>query len=231
MLRFSFFSLMNPLTWLLAKLRHPTTLSAMLSAPTLSPSGLIPVPVSPPAPPTEDERAARQLQREQDFERAFVQEFSQAMQQGHLHTTQPAKLLRAVHLLRHNQADQEQARRHGHWAEQLRLATEAQALEAAAKYHSWRHSLCRDFGQATGTKLSQHQIEPGMTLEMVLAAFGYPTQVPVSAPDNPDLYILRYGSIETGSIVEFYRGVVTRATVGTVAFPEHVYDLPDISGC
>jgi hypothetical protein len=222
----------NPLIWLLAKLRHPAALSALPSPSTPSLSGPTPAPVSPPAPLTEAERTARQQQREQTVESALVQEFNQAIRQGRsLSGALPVEVQRAVHLLRYNQADQEQARQHGHWAEQLRLATEAQALEAAAKYHSWRHSLCRDFGHAIGTKLSRHQIEPGMTLDMVLAAFGYPTQVPVSAPDNPDLYILRYGSIETGSIIEFHRGVVTRATVGTVAFPEHVYDLPDISGC
>jgi hypothetical protein len=222
---------MNPLTWLLAKLRHPATLSALPTAPTPSPSGPTLAPVSPPAPPTDAERAARQQQREQDFERTFMQQFSQAMQQGRPLTTQPAELLRAVHLLCHNQADQEQARQHGHWAEQLRLATEAQTLEAAAQYHSWRHGLCRDFGHAIGTKLSRHQIEPGMTLDMVLAAFGTPCQVQDVTAGNPDLYTLRYGSPETGSVIELHQGVVTRATVGTVAFPEHVYDLPDSSGC
>jgi hypothetical protein len=215
---------MNPLTWLLAKLRRTPTPSAL----TPGPSGLTP---SPPAPPTEAERTARQQQREQDFERAYVQQFSQAMQQGHLLTAQPAELLRAVYLLRHNLADQEQARQHGHWAEQLRLATEAQTLEASAQYHGWRHSLCRDFGQVMGTKLSQHQIEPGMTLEMVLAAFGTPTQVQDVTAGNPDVYTLRYGSPETGSVIELHQGVVTRATVGVVSFPEYVYDLPDSRGC
>jgi len=223
--------LLNPLTWLLAKLRRPATPSALPSAQTPSPSVLTGLPVNPPAPPTEAERAARQQQREQAFERAYVQQFSQAMQQGRMHTAQPPELLRALHLLRHNQADQEQASQYGHWAEQLRLATEAQALRAAAEYHGWHHALCRDFGQATGTKLSRHQIEPGMTLEMVLAAFGTPTTVQDVTAGNPDLYTLRYGSPETGSIIELHQGVVTRATIGTVAFPECVYDLPDISGC
>lgn len=218
---------MNPLTWLLAKLRRPATPSALPSVPTPSPSALTAPPVSP---PTEAERAAHQQQREQDFERAYVQQFSQAMQQGRLLTAQPAELLRAEYLLRHNLADQEQARQQGHWAEQLRLATEAQALEAAAKYHGWRHALCRDFGQAVGTKLSRHQIEPGHTLEMVLAAFGTPTQVQDVTAGNPDVYTLRYGTPGTGSVIELHQGVVTRATVGTVALPEYVYDLPDISG-
>ena len=225
------FPLMNPLTWLLTKLRSPATPSALLSILTPSPSALTGPRVSPPASPTEAERAARQQQREQDFERAYVQQFSQAIQQGRLLTAQPAELLRAEYLLRHNLADQEHARQHGHWAEQLRLATEAQALEAAAKYHSWRHALCRDFGQVMGTKLSKHQIEPGMTLEMVLAAFGTPTLVQDVTAGNPDVYTLRYGSPETGSVIELHRGVVTWATVGTLAFPEYVYDLPDSSSC
>jgi hypothetical protein len=66
-----------------------------------------------------------------------------------------------------------------------------------------------------------------MTLEMILAALGTPTQVQDVTAGNPDLYTLRYGSPETGSVIELYQGVVTRATVGTMAFPEHVYDLPD----
>jgi hypothetical protein len=210
---------MNPFTWLLAKLR-----------PNPTPSAPTPSPVSPPL--TEAERTARQQQREQAFERAMVQDFNQAIRQGRgLSDALPPEALKALHLLRHNQADQELASQWGDWAEQLRLATEAQALEAAAKYHSWCHSLCRDFGQAIGTKLSQHRIEPGMTLEMVLASFGTPSQVQDVTAGNPELYTLRYGSPETGSVIELHQGVVTRATVGKVAFPEHVYDLPDIHSC
>jgi hypothetical protein len=218
---------MNPLTWLLAKLRRtptPSVLTPQLPDP-------IPVPVSPPAPLTEAERAARQQQREQAVEQLLVQEFNQAVQQGRDLTDElPAEILRVVHLLRHNQADQEQARQWGRWAELLRLEAEAQALDATSRYQSWRHSLLRGFGHAIGTKLSQHQIEPGMTLDMVLAAFGTPTQVQDLSADNSNLYSLRYGNVETGSLIELHYGVVAWVRVGTATFPEHVYDWPSVSG-
>jgi hypothetical protein len=211
---------MNPLTWLLAKLRR-----------TFTPSALTPASVSPPAPLTEAEREARQHQRSLEFELALVEDFNQAIQQGRNPTSAlPAELLRAVDLLRYNRADQEQARQWGHWAECLRLEAEAQTLEAAANYHGWRYALCKDFGYTIGTKLSQHQIEPGMTLAMVLAAFGTPTQVQNLSAANSNLYILRYGSVEKGSFIEMHNCMVTRVTVGAVAFPQHLYDCPGISG-
>jgi hypothetical protein len=218
---------MNPFTWLLAKLRR-TPVSSGLTPP---PSALTPAPVSPPAPLTEAEREARQQERNLAFELALVEDFNQAIAQGrNLADELPAELLRAVCLLHHNRADQEQARQWGHWAEQLRLMAEAQVLEAAATYHGWCHSLCQRFGHTIGTKLSQHQIEPGMTLDMVLAAFGYPTQVPTTSASDPNLYSLRYGSVKTGSLIELHQDIVTRARVGTVTFPEQVYDGPGVSG-
>lgn len=69
-----------------------------------------------------------------------------------------------------------------------------------------------------------------MTLKMVIAAFGIPTRVQDVIAGSPDLYTLRYGTVETGSVIELHHGVVTRATVSTVAFPKHVYDLSDILG-
>ena len=217
---------MNPLTWLLAKLRRTSTPSGLIP----QPSALTPVPVTPPALLTEAEREARQQQRNLDFELALVEDFNPALREGrNLADEPPAELLRAMCLLRYNWADQEQARQWGQWAEQLRLEVEAQALEAAATYHGWRHSLLQSFGHTIGTKLSQHQIEPGMTLDMVLAAFGTPTQVQDLSADNPNLYILRYGSVETGSVIELHYGIVARASVGSVAFPEHVYDWPGAS--
>lgn len=210
---------MNPLTWLLTKLRRPVS----LSAPT-------PPPVSLPALLTEAEREARQQQREQAVEQALAREFQQDMQQGRdLSSAVPLEVQRAVQLLRYNQADQEQAREAGQWAEQLRLVAEAQALEAAIQYQRWRHELRQTYGHLIGAKLSQHQVEVGMTLEMVLASRGTPTQVATSAHD-PELYILRYGSVETGSLIELHRGVVTRALLGAVAFPEHVYDWLGVGG-
>lgn len=67
-----------------------------------------------------------------------------------------------------------------------------------------------------------------MTLDMVLAAFGYPTQVPAISVTDSNLYILRYGSVETGSLIELHYGTVARATTGAVAFPEYVYDCPNV---
>lgn len=57
-----------------------------------------------------------------------------------------------------------------------------------------------------------------MTLEMVLAAFGTPTQVQDVTTGNPDVYTLRYGSPETGSVIELHQGVVPRATVARLLF-------------
>ena len=97
----------NSLTWLLAKLRRIPTPSGL----TPPPSELTPAPVSPPAPLTKAEREARQQQRALDFERAFVEDFTQALRESHSMADEPpAELLRAMCMLRYNRADQEQAR-------------------------------------------------------------------------------------------------------------------------
>jgi len=226
---------MNPLTWLLAKLRHPATLSALPSAPTPSPSALTGPPVSQPAPPTEAERAARAEQREQQFLLALAEDFGQAVEEERdLSGMLPTDLLRLVSQLRYNATDQLQARRWGHWAEELRLVTEAHELEAVAKFQYWQHALCEQFGRAAGAKLSQGQIEPGMTLDMVVAVLGQPNEgehgltVPL---DDPTLCILRYGSGTTGSSIELRHGVVVWAQLGAVTFADYVYQLPDVLDC
>jgi len=217
---------MNPLTWLLAKLRRPVTPSALTSL-------LTPTPVSLSAPPTEAERSARAEQREQQFLLALAEDFGQAIEQERdVSNLLPAELLRLVSQLRHNAADLLQARQHGHWAEELRLVTEAHELEAVAKFQFWQHALCEQFGRAAGAKLGQGQIEPGMTLDMVVAVLGQPNEdgrgltVPL---DDPTLCILRYGSDATGSVIELRHGIVVRAQLGAVTFADYVYDLPDVS--
>jgi hypothetical protein len=222
---------MNPLTRLLAKLRRPAT----PSAPTPSPSGPTPTPVSPPAPLTEAERAVRAALREQQFLLRLAEDFGQAIEEDRdVSNLLPAELLRLVSQLHHNAADQKQARQWGHWDEELRLVTEAHELEAVAKFEFWQHALCEQFGRAIGAKLSQGQIEPGMTLDMVVAVLGEPNQdergltVPLS---DPTLCILRYGSDATGSVIELRHGVVVWAQLGAVTFADYVYELPDISGC
>jgi hypothetical protein len=53
--------------------------------------------------------------------------------------------------------------------------------------------------------------------------------VPATSATDPNLYILRYGSVETGSLIQLHHGIVTRSYVGVVAFPEYVYDGPGVS--
>jgi hypothetical protein len=180
---------------------------------------------------TEDERAARQQLREQDFMLQLADHFNQAMQEGRDITDEPSnEVLRLTYLLDYNAADQAEARRWGHWAEELRLATEAQTLDAALRYETWKEALCRNYGRQTGLKLAAYQIEPGMTLEMVAAAFGAPAPGGMTVPlDDPLLCILRYGSPPTDSVIELRGGVVTRAQVRAVGHPEHIYDWPDVS--
>ena len=210
---------MNPLTWSLAKLRRLTI-----------PSALTPAPVSPPAPPTEAERAARAEQRELAFLLWLAADFNQALAEDrNLADELPDDLLRLAWQLRDNAADQAQARQWGHWAEELRLVTEAQELEAVAKFEFWKYSLCERFGRAVGTKLSQGEIELGMTLGQVVAVLGAPPEGGLSVPlDDPTLCVLRYGSAATGSVIELRHGVVVRAQLGVVAFADYVYELPTI---
>lgn len=218
---------MNPLTWLLAKLRRTPTPSAL----TPHPSGPTPAPVSPPALLTEAERAARQQQRELAFMLRLADHFNQAVEEGRDITDEPsAEVLRLSCLLDHNMTDQQQARQWGQWDEELRLATEAQTLNAALRYELWKEALCKNYGRRTGRKLAAYQIEPGMTLEMVAAAFGPPGPGGMTVPlDDLTLCILRYGSPPTASVIELRYGVVTRAQVGAVGFPEYVYDWPGAS--
>lgn len=226
---------MNPLIWLLAKLRRTPTPSALtphLSGLTpTSASVPTPTPVSPPAPLTEAERAARQQRREQAFMLQLAEDFNQAVEQGRDLTDEPsAEVLRLSCLLNHNAADQQQARRWGQWAEELRLATEAQTLDATLRHELWKDALCLNYGRRMGRKLAAYQIEPGMTLEMIAAAFGPPAAGAMTVPlDDPTLCVLRYGSPPTASVIELRHGVVTRAQVGAVGFPEYVYGWPGVS--
>jgi hypothetical protein len=222
---------MNPLTWLLAKLRRSPTPSALTpQALTLPPAS-----VSLPAPPTEGERTVRAVQREQVFRLRLAEEVGRASEPEHdMSNLLPAHLLRLVSQLRYNAADQEHARRWGDWAEELRLIIEAHELEAVAKFQFWQHGLYEQFGRSIGAKLSQGQIELGMTLNMVLAVLGEPKEAERGLTmrlDDPTLCILRYGSDATGSVIELRDGVVVRAQLGTVTFADYVYELPDISGC
>lgn len=212
---------MNPLAWLLAKLRRTPTPSAL----TPQPSRPTPAPVSPPTPLTEAERAARQQLREQDFMLQLANHFNQAVEEGRDITDEPSnEVLRLTHLLDYNEADQAEARRWGHWAEELRLATEAQPLTAALRYEAWKEALCKNYGRQIGHKLAAYQIEPGMTMEMVAAAFGATGPGGMTVPLNdPLLCILRYGSPPTDSVIELRGGLVTRAQVRAVGFPEHIY--------
>jgi hypothetical protein len=99
------------------------------------------------------------------------------------------------------------------------------ALQRAAQLQlrAWQPALMQRFGPEVGTKLSQHQVEGGMTLDMVLASMGTPTQVQDLSADGPNLY-LRYRGVEMGSLTELHHGILTRASVGRAAFPEHFYD-------
>lgn len=219
---------MNPLTWLLAKLTRTPTPSGL----TPHSSGPTPVPVSPPALLTEAERAARQQRRELAFMLRLAEHFSQAVEEGRDISDEPSnKVLRLTCLLEHNAADQQLARQWGQWAEELRLATEAQALDAPLRHEAWKEALCTNYGRQTGRKLAAYQIEPGMTLEMVAAAFGAPAEGAMTVPlDDPTRCILRYGRAPTTSVIELRHGVVTSAQVNAVGFPDYVYDWPDVSG-
>jgi hypothetical protein len=46
--------------------------------------------------------------------------------------------------------------------------------------------------------------------------------------DNHNFCSLRYGSVETGSLIELHYGAVARVEVGAVTFSEYVYDWPGI---
>ncbi|MFD1873886.1 hypothetical protein [Hymenobacter bucti] len=181
---------------------------------------------------TEAERTARQQRREQAFMLRLAEHFNQAVEEGRDITDEPpAEVLRLTCLLEHNAADQQHARQWGYWAEELRLATEAQALDAALRHEAWKEALCTNYGRLMGRKLAAYCIEPGMTLEMVAAAFGAPGPGGMTVPlDAPELCVLRYGSPHTATVIELRHGVVTRAQVGAVGFPEYVYDWPDVSG-
>jgi hypothetical protein len=218
---------MNPLSWLLAKLRPSPISSAQPPCASRPPAA-----VSPPAPPTEAERTARAVQREQAFRLRLTEEVARAGEQApDVSTLLPAHLLRLVSQLRYNAADQQQARRWGHWVEELRLIIEAHELEAVAKFQFWQHGFCEQFGRTIGLKLSQGQLEPGMTLAMVLAVLGEPQEARhalLVPPDDPTLHSLRYGSEDTGSVIELRDGVVVRTQLGAFTFADYVYELPDI---
>ncbi|MGI4872268.1 MAG: hypothetical protein ACRYFX_13965 [Janthinobacterium lividum] len=184
-------------------------------------------------PLTEAERAARAEQREQEFMLGLAEQFSRDVEENRdmagAHSTE---LLRLVSQLRHNRRDQEQARQWGHVEEELRLVTEARELEATAQHHVWLHVLCEQYGRAIGTKLSQHQIEPGMTEEMVLAVFGAPAEGALSVSlDDPAVLVYRYGSPTTGTIIALRNGMVRQVLPGTVSFAKHFYEMPDVLDC
>lgn len=82
-----------------------------------------------------------------------------------------------------------------------RVAPAPGATAAQLQLRAWQPALMERFGPEVGTKLSQHQVEVGMTLDMVLASMGTLTQVQDLSANGPNLY-LRYGGVEMGSLTE-----------------------------
>jgi hypothetical protein len=105
----------------------------------------------------------------------------------------------------------------------IHLKTEEQLLLAAQDEIIWTNKLCALFGETIGSKLANHQIEPGMTREHLLYTYGVPKLEDITVEGNRQFWL--YGSETTGARFELVDNVVVRAGIITPPpYPAHAFD-------
>jgi hypothetical protein len=217
---------MNLLARLLAYLRRPRpTPIAPVPAPVAALPEVHPIPKTPLSPPTAAERQAREPQRALWTEQLLLAEENKALAEGRVPDELPAYIRRLIIRTGFIKADQDTARENDWGAELLRLQMEEQELQATIKFEGWQHGLCKTHGEEIGRKLARHQLEPGMTMEHMVASFGVPATADITPhPTDESVMYVSYGSLSTGSHFELRDNIIARVQLGRAAFPDYVYN-------
>lgn len=101
-----------------------------------------------------------------------------------------------------------------------------QRAKAELKLRTWQHTLMEHFGPEVGSKLSQHQIEVGMSWEHLVFSYGPPLMEAITLlGKEPTHLAVQYGSKATGSYFEVVADVVTIARLGLPTVPAHLLEL------
>ncbi|MGI4735067.1 MAG: hypothetical protein ACRYG7_07805 [Janthinobacterium lividum] len=138
------------------------------------------------------------------------------------------EVIRTIIALHFNKADQDDARAQSNTTEEMRLITEALEMHAGASWKIWDANLRKHYGEEIAAKLSNHQVEVGMTVAMVGASYGNVPEGGEYRNRENGRTVLVYGSGEDASYFEFSEeGIVTVAVSrGGWALPDFVYNFP-----
>jgi hypothetical protein len=142
----------------------------------------------------------------------------------------PPAVMRIILALTFNQTDQQDAREKGDTAEEQQLIAVAQELEAPVSFMLWEHNLCQHFGPEIGPKLANQQVEVGMTLAMLGAAFGEALEDGMMVNTENGRTVLVYGKGSQASYFELdEHRIITSALVrGGATIPACVYEWPGL---
>lgn len=111
-------------------------------------------------------------------------------------------------------------------ADELHLHLEIQRAAAELQLRAWQHTLMERFGPEVGAKLSQHQVEVGMSWEHLVFSYGPPPTGAITLlGKEPTHLAVQYGSKVTGSYFEVIADVVTVARLGVPTMPAHLLEL------
>lgn len=91
------------------------------------------------------------------------------------------------------------------------------------QHEHWVAKLCTLFGDDIGTKLANHEIEPGMTEKQLIYTYEVPALEDIGVQGNKTIY--RYGSVTRGAYFEVVDKIITQVAIMTPPpYPPHAFD-------
>jgi hypothetical protein len=103
----------------------------------------------------------------------------------------------------------------------VQLEAEGARLAAVEDHAIIEGAIARLYGEDIAKKIIAQDIEPGMTLDHLSAAFG---GSPIIESDGPGYLTVIYGSKESGNYFELHNRVITKAVIRKKTLPPIFFD-------